>query len=174
MRRRLLNLLTLLSLLLCVAVAALWVRSYWRIDGLCGEAISHYYEMYTWRGGLWLGDFGADGSRAEVPRAVRRLDGEAQLQLLFEDMRHGLIGWFGFGSSSAVAGAGTRLRLFVVPLWLPGIVLAYLPVLHLLGWRRRTGRSGLCPRCGYDLRATPDRCPECGTFPLPDQSAKSA
>ena len=36
---------------------------------------------------------------------------------------------------------------------------------HRLRASRRAEAFGLCPVCRYDLRATPDRCPECGFVP---------
>jgi hypothetical protein len=53
---------------------------------------------------------------------------------------------------------------FGLPWWLLFLLCVARPAVALR--RRIAGRPrppGLCPSCGYDLRATPARCPECGT-----------
>ncbi len=65
-----------------------------------------------------------------------------------------------------------KCRGIAVPHWFLISVTAIGPlarVLYIFRPRRRP-RPGFCPICGYDLRATPDRCPECGTLPPKLQS----
>jgi hypothetical protein len=66
-------------------------------------------------------------------------------------------------------GAGVQLnggRFVNIPYWFLAGLAAVPPAALLVkfrGCRRRVRRRrGLCPACGYDLRASPDRCPECG------------
>jgi len=59
-------------------------------------------------------------------------------------------------------------RAVWIPHWFLVLAFGFYPAVWLLfrARRNRGGREGMkCARCGYDLRATPDRCPECGTVP---------
>jgi hypothetical protein len=57
----------------------------------------------------------------------------------------------------------------IVPWWCLCVAFAAAPAAWVLRIphrrRQRRLRLGLCPGCGYDLRASPDRCPKCGTAP---------
>jgi hypothetical protein len=70
-----------------------------------------------------------------------------------------------------VASVWTTVRGVTVPLW-PLVVAVLSPSLLRLRRRlRKTWRlaAGQCAVCGFDMRATPGRCPECGTVPVKDE-----
>ena len=51
-----------------------------------------------------------------------------------------------------------------IPLWMPSGLFVVFLVMRFVPFARRRKRKklGLCANCGYDLRASKDRCPECG------------
>jgi hypothetical protein len=77
------------------------------------------------------------------------------------------VGSHGFGyikQTDAIPGEQPGWAIFW-PHWSTLLLTIFLPLLWLRqSWKqRRRFKRGQCPQCGYDLRATPDRCPECGT-----------
>jgi len=59
---------------------------------------------------------------------------------------------------------------FLIPHWAMILLFAITPAIWLYAKLRPASRraqrlkQGLCVNCGYDLRASPDRCPECGAI----------
>jgi hypothetical protein len=68
-----------------------------------------------------------------------------------------------FGSSLLNRAMAADHQTYRVPDWLL-MILGLLPLIPTVRlWYRTIARpEGLCVACGYDLRATPQRCPECG------------
>jgi hypothetical protein len=69
-----------------------------------------------------------------------------------------------FDSRGAEPALPQAMTYVTVPWWFVGALAAILPAGRIRLWLRdvRRRRRGLCVHCGYDLRASPERCPECG------------
>ena len=159
--RLLLNFATAVSLVLCVATLVLWARSYSNPDVLPLPSL--------WRAVALRGQLSVD----DQPRFDRDFD-----RSLAEWNSLPGLGWRWHRYSPAIQreylvaspppgfkqpAPVTRHNVpFAAPMAL--ILTAALPSIRLVraarAYRRR--RLRLCPACGYDLRATPERCPECG------------
>ena len=182
LRRRLLNLLTLLSLLLCVAVVALWVRSYWVFDRLMrlegrrpdGGYVRTDLKVALGRGSLYL-EKDTTRSEREMPTFIattiwhRFTDDESAGRSDYEN-HHWDCRWAGFRlfrNSLTPAESGgldmsSDLTILGIPLWALTLLTGVAPARWIYTRSRCRHTIGTCARCGYDLRATPDRCPECG------------
>jgi hypothetical protein len=178
MIRRLFTILSVLSLLLCVATCALWVRSYRGGDMLPVRFAGQPWRLATLEGWAQL------DNRPRVMEAFDAMmewadnDVKADVE---RDRRHKVfIDALNRGVSAdlppvVVTGRPPYVPEAAVqplaPLGLIASVFAVPPVVLVVlrrrSWaRRRNERRGLCPACGYDLRASPDRCPECGAVPV--------
>jgi hypothetical protein len=187
-RRRVFSVLSVVSLALFVLVAVLWTgSSYWSNELYFHRAV--FQDGIAREDTAWLGFAGGRvvaASRRHKFAASSEAEAEGMILSSSEDLNHsrletmrmpptgwdfvgyGSVGWrFGFAvgdqSHSFPDGSVRHQRELLFPVWLLLVVLAICPLFFAAKWLRKSRPPGTCAKCGYDLRATPDRCPECGT-----------
>jgi hypothetical protein len=159
------------SFVLSVAVTAGLVRSYFAYDQLMhvswNDAAKRYlgYEMFWYRGRIILSRDGmtiSPGSiydmwHARSPAGWKYFKNEAESSPIYYDFR-----WWSFRTETPRGVVG-RIVQFGFNGWVLAALFAVLPSTWAMKRIRRQPPPGTCRKCGYDLRASPDYCPECGT-----------
>ena len=169
MIHRPLNTLTAVSLLLCVAVGMVWVRSY--------RYMEHFAVQDTAVGTAWVRRLGDATSSAPAPYAYVPTAGVQHQRLApidLDSVRPPAMatdrGWLGFRYIVVRKFEETRF-IIVFPWWVVAGALSLLPARWIITRYRNRHRRGPgdCPVCGYDLTSNVSGvCPECGT-PAPTE-----
>lgn len=142
--------------LLALVVMA-WVDSHFYTHGIWCSRPTWAVSVKSKQGGFMLYRTGRV-SRSGWIRMRRPTDNVAW-PLSYHELFDGHA--FGFAYAAGKPMSTGPAYGIAVPYWLLAGALA-LATWHLL---RRAARAapGCCPVCGYDLRGSPERCPECGT-----------
>ena len=156
------------SVILGLAVFFLWARSYRWSDALrwSGRRCVGFAIVYSGKGGLLAGISPPPlpSPRSAFPPGFR-YDCEDDPGPA-PGTKGVLLDRFGFGLSHESPPYDTAACAIWIPHWFAALSLLAPPALYLK--KRRTirdrERAGLCRHCGYELRASPERCPECGAF----------
>jgi hypothetical protein len=184
-RQWLLNGLAAMSLILGIATVAFWVRGYWIADSFKYTWSSSITDSYAMK---WPPQYKLRNAFVGLSssKGVAMILGDASggyvrtypMGLVHQKIRHGNTFWppnqtvwnhlgFWAGSDTAHGGgnSGEIHNFFlIIPFWLVLLLAAAMPLRWVYIYRRDRHPRGFCTKCGYDLRATPDRCPECGLF----------
>jgi hypothetical protein len=178
MFRHLFTLLSALSLALSMAMCVLWTRGYSIEDGAILAFHWHYASFASFRG-----DIGCEFGRYYERGYSRRLAADCWHQpaalvpssdyvhIVEAEGRFGHLPHYhqvlGFRFHPRMDGDWEyRERGIAMPTWFAFVCFVALPIYKSRQFFavRRNRRRGSCTFCGYDLRATTDRCPECGTL----------
>ncbi len=193
MTRRFINFLTVASLALFIAVAVLWVRSYFVRDSLVWTRVDNSAirgrALLSWRCRIGIAGettqfIGNDNEPMRTMYDFFRSHAGFQWRRT-PDMRTywvfktpiekiGFVFDRGQYTSPPLAQLGngkmaTDSGVAALPDWLLLLLTGILPI----RWartalrQRNRRRLRLCLHCGYDLRATADHCPECGVIAPP-------
>jgi hypothetical protein len=173
------RLVVLVSLLLLIGTTFAWAYSYWVYDTFRHDLnyntatqthvfidrYSNTQGQLTWLRQSWT--FPHDSFDPPPAESIWSREPASS----FQTPRDTLANRLGFGQWTARFPKNAAIPIDYRQIWCPHWLIAALAAVAPQAWliarfrRRRRHLAGHCLSCGYDLRATPDRCPECGATP---------